>query len=83
MGPPRFHLVGDAISDDVVEALEELLAQAKRGQVIGLAYAAMYKRRHYVVNTAGECRKNPTFTRGMVRALDDRLGVSTGSKSRK
>lgn len=76
----RFHLVGDAISPDVVEALEELLSQARRGELIGIAFAAMYRRRQYIVDTAGECRSNPTFTRGMVRALDDRLAISVGSK---
>jgi hypothetical protein len=76
----RFRLVGKATSEDVVEALEVLLAQARKGDLIGIAYAAMFTRRQYIVDTAGECRRNPTFTRGMVRALDDRLSVSVGSK---
>jgi hypothetical protein len=70
----------DEISSDVIEALEALLKQARAGDLIGIAYTAMYKRRRYVVDTAGECRRNPTFTRGMVRALDDRLAISVGSK---
>lgn len=76
----RFKLVEDAASEDVVQALEALLEQARRGELIGIAYAAMYKRRRYAVDTAGECRHSPTFTRGMVRALDDRLSASVGSK---
>lgn len=78
----RFKLVGETVSADVVEALEELLGQARSGQLIGIAFAAMYLRRHYIVDTAGECRRNPTFTRGMVRALDDQLARSVGSKKR-
>lgn len=69
-----FHLVPDTISKDTVECLEQLLRAARRGQVIGLAYAAMLKRREYIVNTAGEAHRNPTFARGMVSALDDQLG---------
>jgi hypothetical protein len=78
----RFHLVGESVSEDVVEALEDLIAQARSGQLIGIAFAAMYKRRQYIVDTAGECRRNPTFTRGMVRALDDQLARSVGSKKK-
>lgn len=69
-----FHLVPDTISKDTVQCLEQLLVAARKGQVIGLAYAAMLKRREYIVNTAGEAYRNPTFARGMVSALDDQLG---------
>jgi glycerol uptake facilitator-like aquaporin len=68
-----FRLIPDAISTDTVECLELLLSEAKRGEVIGLAFGAMLRRRAYVVNTAGEAHRNPTFTRGMVAALDDQL----------
>jgi len=71
---PPFRLVPNKISPDTVRALEELLADARSGRMIGIAYAAMYRSRHYIVNAAGEARRNPTFARGMVAALDDRLG---------
>jgi hypothetical protein len=71
---PPFILVPDTISHDTVECLEALLVQAKRGQVIGLAYAAMLRKRAYIVNAAGEAHRNPTFGRGCVQALDDELG---------
>jgi hypothetical protein len=51
-----------------------LLKRARRGEVIGLAYAAMLKKRAYIVNTAGAAHTSPTFARGMVAALDDQLG---------
>jgi hypothetical protein len=70
-----FRLIPDNISTDTVEALEQLLEQARRGEVIGLAYAAMLRRRAYIVNTAGEAHRNPTFSRGMVAALDDSLSA--------
>jgi hypothetical protein len=70
---PPFVLVPDEVSTDTVEALELLLREARRGQVIGIAFAAMLKRRAFIVNTAGEAHRNPTFSRGMVAALDDQL----------
>jgi hypothetical protein len=69
-----FYLVPDLVSHDTVEALELLLSEARRGEVIGIAYVAMLKRRAFIVNSAGEAHRNPTFTRGMIRALDDQLG---------
>lgn len=71
---PPYILIPDTISIDTVECLETLLDQARRGQIIGLAFAAMLKRRGYIVNTAGEAHRNPTFARGMLAALNDRLG---------
>jgi hypothetical protein len=61
------------MSTDTVEVLQELLKQAKDNQVIGIAFAAMYRGRQFVVNTTGEARRSPTFTRGMLLALDDEL----------
>jgi hypothetical protein len=68
-------LVVDNVSNETVECLEQLLDQAKRGNLIGVAFAAMLKRRGYIVNSAGEAHRNPTFSRGMVRALDDQLAT--------
>jgi hypothetical protein len=75
MRAPPFQLAADTISKDTVECLEQLLAAARKGQVIGLAFVAMMKRRSYVVNTAGEAHRNPTFARGMVSSLDDELSI--------
>lgn len=73
MKPDPYILVPDNVSNDTVECLEQLLREARKGQVIGLAYAAMLKRRGYIANSAGEAFRNPTFARGMVAALDDQL----------
>lgn len=70
---PPFVLVPDTISNETVECLEQLLHYAKSGEVNGIAYAAMLRRRHYIVDTAGEAHRNATFARGMVAALDDQL----------
>jgi len=69
-----YHLVQDGLSKDTKRALEQLVEDANNGDVIGLAYVAMYRQREYRAGATGECRRNPTFTRGMVRALDDVLG---------
>ena len=71
---PPYRLVPDEISPDMTEALEQMLAMAQRGELIGIAFAGMMKRRQYFVNVAGEAHRNPTFARGMVAALDDDLG---------
>lgn len=71
---PPFRLVPDTISTDTEEALAQLLDLAKRGELIGVAFAGMLRQRRYFVNTAGEAHRNPTFARGCVSALDDELG---------
>jgi hypothetical protein len=71
---PPFILIPDSVSTDTVECLELLLRRARKGEVIGLAYAAMLKKRAFIVNTAGTAHESPTFARGMIAALDDELG---------
>lgn len=70
-----YQLVHDHISRDVVKALETLLVYAKRGELTGLAFGATFKKMRYITNVAGVCAKNPTFTRGMLGALDDELAA--------
>lgn len=64
-------LVQDHISTDAVEALQELLDHAKSGQLIGVLFAAQFKRNRFIVNAAGELRKEAVLARGMIAALDD------------
>lgn len=72
---PPFLLVPDTVSNDTVECLQALLDHAKKGEVIGIAFAAVLKRRAFITNSAGECFRSPTFARGMVAALDDQLAT--------
>lgn len=74
---PPFRLVGDQLSHDTIKCLEELLAYAKEGRLIGIAFAALYKERVYIVNAAGEAYRNPTFARGLIAELDDELAKLT------
>lgn len=68
-----FKLVPDHISHDTRKCLEQLAQHAEDGELIGIAYAVMYRGRNFIVNTAGEFHRNPTFARGAVAALDDEL----------
>jgi hypothetical protein len=70
---PPFRLITDTISTDTTAALEQLLDLARRGELIGIAFAGMLKQRRYFVNTAGTAHESPTFTRGMLATLDDSL----------
>lgn len=69
-----FHLVQNGLSSDTAKTLQNLLDEAQRGELIGMAFVAMYRRREYAANATGEARRNPTFARGMVQALNDFLG---------
>jgi hypothetical protein len=73
MTKPIFGLAQDTISHDTVEALQTLLDKAKRGDVIGIAYSVMNKKRTYHVDAAGELHRNPTFAIGTVIVLVYRL----------
>lgn len=77
---PVFTLIPDQVSHDTVKCLETLLRHARAGEVIGVAFAVALKRRAYITDTAGECHRNPTFARGMIAALDDRLAARVHSE---
>ena len=64
-------LVPDDSPHDVREVLAELLADADDGQIYGIAFVAMYKGRRVIADAAGECKKNPIYSRGLVAVLDD------------
>lgn len=68
-------MVHDVYSHETITVLEELLRQAREGQILGLAFVAMRKGRKFVGDAAGEAYKNPILTRGMVAELDDYLGT--------
>jgi hypothetical protein len=59
----------DGISKDTVRCLRQLLVQAEAGHVVGLAYAAIHKQKHYSIHSCGEAYRNPTFSSGIVGSL--------------
>lgn len=66
-----FTLVNETLSHDTIEALEFLLQEARSGELIGLVYGAMLRRRTCIVDTAGEAYRNPLFALGVVCLLSD------------
>lgn len=68
---PPFALVPDHISHDTRQCLRELYEQSD--DIIGILYGVMFKGRSFIVNTAGEAYRNPTFSRGVLATLDDEL----------
>jgi len=62
-----------AVNLETIECLEHLLDEARQGNLIGLAFAALFRRRNYTTHACGEVRRDRVFTRGMLRDLDDQL----------
>lgn len=57
------------ISHDTIDVLTELLQEARKGNVIGVALVAMYRQRRYEFALTGEAARSPTFTLGTVTKL--------------
>ena len=70
---PQLNLVGDNPSADTIEVLTELLELARSGALTGVAFVAMYKGRQIQTGTAGESSRNPVFTLGALRVMEDRI----------
>lgn len=68
-----YQLIQETISPDTVEALTQLLASARRGDIVGIAFALILKRRRILVDCAGEACDNPVLARGAVTVLSDHL----------
>lgn len=66
-------LVQGQVSNETVDALLALLAEARAGRIIGLAYVAIHPRREYSADILGAARQSPTFIRGTLLRLDDHL----------
>ena len=62
-----------SVSHETVKMLEELLSLARAGNVVGLAFCAIFRGLDYQVEIVGETRRHLTLTRGMVCSLDDGL----------
>lgn len=71
--PPPLTLIADNLSNDVTECCKQLLKEARAGRLTGLAFIGVVDNAGYVADTAGEAHRSPTWTRGALRALDDKL----------
>lgn len=68
-----FSLVGETVSEDTVQVLEELLKRAKRGEMLGAVLVSIQKPRGYEFFLTGEASRSPTFTLGTVAKLQELL----------
>lgn len=62
-----------SVDIETVECLKVLLHQARQGRVVGIAFCAVLGNRNFITDTAGEAKRHPTWARGMVSTLDDKL----------
>lgn len=67
-----------AVDDGVVHLIRDLLFEACRGDVTGLALVVMHRSDEYTCHVVGEARNRPTLARGMVRVLDDKIRERIG-----
>lgn len=72
MRPPLV-LMPDSVSNETVECLETLLREARKGALVGLAFAGIIKGKGYIANSAGEAYRDPTFSIGMCQVLIKKL----------
>jgi hypothetical protein len=70
-----FHLVGTFGSTETIDCLEEWLADARKGDLIGISSVNIWRQRRFSLHTCGEAYRSPVFTRGCLAALDDELGL--------
>lgn len=77
---PVVTAVPTMVSTDTVEALELLLAKARNGELVGIAYIALGVGGVFEMDLAGVAYDLPIYVRGLLPALDDKLGKIIGSK---
>lgn len=66
-------LVPRPVSEDALQAAQELISDILSGRTVGFAIVAMQDAKHYTVDIVGACRDAPTFTRGMILSLSDEI----------
>ena len=66
-------LVPHKISSSTVNALASLTIQAERGQLIGIAFAALYKGDTFIAASCGACHDDPMRSMGMAAVLHAKL----------
>lgn len=71
----------DQLSTEVVKCTAQLAAHARRGRVTGIAFVAYVDGYGYIANAAGTAIADPTNTRGMLSALDDKLALRVSGQT--
>lgn len=75
-----FTLVKVDVSKETIAALEYLLQEARKGNLVGLVYGAAMRGNDYFVDTAGEAHRNPMFGLSMASVLWRRLSDMEADK---
>lgn len=70
--------ISGAKDQETIDVLSSLLSEAVAGQLIGVAVVCRYRGTEYGTVTSGEAWRTPTFTRGALAFLDDRLAKFVG-----
>jgi hypothetical protein len=68
-----FTLVPTTGASDTAKCVEALAAGVREKKLLGLAYVVFYDDRGYETHLCGEAARSPTFTRGAVGALYDKV----------
>jgi hypothetical protein len=66
-------LVPRRASKETIEVLTALLAEARAGQVVGLAYVAVHLNGIYTADATGDCKSARTLTLGALLHLQHRI----------
>ncbi|MBW8364717.1 MAG: hypothetical protein K0M39_09190 [Rhizobium sp.] len=64
-------LVKNYICQDTIDALEYLLYEARKGELIGLVYGGMHKHHSCIVDAVGAGYRDPLFALGVANLLTD------------
>lgn len=57
------------VSADMLQAGEYLAQEIRAGRIIGLAWVALKPGREYEADCAGEARREPAYTQGLILKL--------------
>lgn len=63
------------ISEETIKELEGLLAEARAGVIVGIAYTALHVQGGFSVNAVGSLREYPLLALGMVRSLEQHVAT--------
>ena len=65
----------DKVYQDCVDQLRYMLRKAEQGELVGLAFAAMYSdgEQYFKTDVSGEASENYVFTAGMLASLSFQL----------
>lgn len=69
----KLELVRQPISENVIEALEELLADARAGLYTGFVIGLLRPRQRYTVHCIGEACERPTWALGICSVMAHEL----------